>query len=411
MAFDQIFTVLKSAAGGLAALSSEGSKLLSQINAIEATAADASNNQAKYDPGDKSEPMPDLWKTIEPVFRLHDDVQKWLMENEELFKVPYLSEAVENIGKCMDALVYKFLAVILEPSLQETRNAVRAARDQAQAMGNQSDIWGNDSKDSNPSHSDIAKDHFSNVLNQPAGLVATVITNWTTRMVVRCWDEKNQDADDMINHILTILHHPAFAGEKKNDPQRYMYSAIETWWATHSDEQRIDLQKKLSKDSAKLYYEQHDHTIQASDFRGSGKKRYQKGFVFPGSHPDYKKLEKQSLSGKAIELIVDVSNQLNEAGQAVIDGAVEVIDVVGDAANGAVDTVGNTANDVADALGNAANDAVDTVGDAANTVGRGIEDGANAVGEAAVDAGNFAADTATKVVNTVNDAMPWNWSW
>ena len=135
MAFDQIFTVLKAAAGALATLSSEGYKIWSQISAIEATAADASNNQAKYDPADKSEPMHDLWKTIEPVFRLHDDVQKWLMENEELFKIPYLSDAAENIGTYMNALVYKFLATLLEPSLQATRNAVKAARDAAQAAG------------------------------------------------------------------------------------------------------------------------------------------------------------------------------------------------------------------------------------------------------------------------------------
>jgi len=219
----------------LAALTSEGAKIPSQISAIERTAADASNNQAKYDPTDESEPLPDLWKTIEPVFKLHDDVQRWLMDNEELFEIPYLSDAVDNIGKYMNALVYKFLAILFEPSVQETRNAVKAARDAAQAAGKQSDIWGNESTDSNPSHSDIAKDHFSNVLNQPAGLVATVITNWTTRMVVRCWDEKQQDADDMINHILSILHHPAFAREK-NDPQRYMFSAVETWWNTHSDQ-------------------------------------------------------------------------------------------------------------------------------------------------------------------------------
>jgi hypothetical protein len=388
MAFDQIFTVLKGAAGGLAALSSEGSKILSQINAIEATAADASNNPAKYDPADKSEPMPDLWKTIEPVFRLHDDVQKWLMENEELFKIPYLSDAVNNIGEYMNALVYKFLATLLEPSLQETRNAVKAARDEAQKAGKQSDIWGDESKDSNPSHSDIAKDHFSNVLNQPAGLVATVITNWTTRMVVRCWDEKDQDADDMINHILTILHHPAFAREK-NDPQKYMFSAVETWWNTHSDQQRSDLRKKLSKDSAKDYYDHHDHTIQASDFRGPNKLCYKHGFEFPGSRPNVNPPPSQSLLGKTKELIVDVSNQLNAAGQAVVDGTVEVVNVVGD-----------TANDV-----------VDAVGDGFNTVGRGIGDGAEAVGGAVIDAGNWVGDTATDVGNTINNAMPWNWSW
>jgi hypothetical protein len=384
MAFDQLFTSLKLAAAPLAKLSCEGSRIYSQISEIEAIAADASNNPPKYDPADKSEPMPDLWRTIEPVLRLHDDVARWFMENENLLKIEVLSEAVDNIGKMLNALVYKFLAVLLEPSLQEARNAVKIARDEAQAAGEKSDIWGDDSTGSNPSHSDIAKDHFSNVLNQPAGLVATVITNWTTRMVVRCWDEPNQDADDMINHILTILHHPAFVRDK-NDPQKYMFLAVETWWTKHSEQQRADLRNKLSKDSAKSYYDHHDHTIQASDFKGPGKDCYKKGFVFPGSKPYYRELDK-SLLGKTKELIVDVSNKLNAAGQAVIDGTVEVVNVVGDAANNVVDAVGDAANDV-----------VDTVGDGLNTVGRGIEDGADAVGGAVADAGNWVGDTAGKI--------------
>jgi hypothetical protein len=388
MAFDEIFTVLKKAAGALAALSSEGSDIRSQIDAIEATAADASDNQAKYDPVNKSKPMPDLWETIEPIFRLHDDVQKWMMQNDDLFKIPYLSDAVENIGNYMNALVYKFLAILLEPSLQETRNAVKAARDAAQVAGKQSDIWGDESTDSNPSHSDIAKDHFSNILNQPAGLVATVITNYATRMVVRCWDEEGIPADEMIDHILTILHHPAFA-QDKNDPQRYMFSAVETWWNAHSDQQRDDLRNKLGKDSAKDYYDHHDHTIQASDFRGPNKLRYQHGFDFPGSRPDIRAPPNESIIGQTADLIIGVSEQLNAAGQAVVDGTVEVVNVVGDATN----TV------------------VDAVGDGFNTAGRGIEDGANAVGGAVVDAGNWVGDTAVDVGNTINNAMPWNWSW
>ncbi|KAK3626240.1 hypothetical protein LTR56_019911 [Elasticomyces elasticus] len=386
MAFDKIFTVLKMTVGVLAALSSEGSKILSQIDAIEATAEDACNSPAKYDPSDQSTPMPDLWKTIEPAFKLHDDVKKWLLENDDLFKVPVLSEAVENISNCMNALVYKFLAVLIEPSLQEVRNAAKAASVAASEAGKQSDIFRDGSKDSNPSHSDIAKDHFSNLLNQPAGLVATVITNWTTRMVVQCWDDKDQSADDMINRILSILHHPAFT-QGKNEPQTYMFHAVETWWNAHSDTQRDDLRFKLSKESAKNYYDHHDHTIQASDFLGSNKLRYPRGFDFLGSRPELLAHPDISLAGKTKELILDVSSKLNEAGQAVVDGTVEVIHVVGDAADVLVDNVG------------AGFDAAE----------REIENGAETVGQSLADAGSWVGDTAEDVVGTIGNAMPWNW--
>ena len=362
--FDQIFTALKIAIEPLAKLSSKAADFSKQIGAIEATAGDASNNPAKYNPSDSSEPMPDLWKTIEPVFKLHDDIQRWFMENEDLFNIPVLTEAVENISNFMEALVYKFLAVLLEPSLQETRNAVKAAADAAQEAGDKSDIFRDGSEDSNPSHSDIAKDHFSNLLNQPAGLVATVITNWTTRMVVRCWDERNLKADEMIDYILTILHHPAFA-RNKNEPQTYMFQAVETWWNAHDESQRATMRVKLSKQSAQKYFEHHDHTIQASDFRGPNKRRYQHGFVFEGSQPELAPPPDKSLLGKTKELIEDASRGLNEAGKAIINGTAEVINVVGDTANRAVDTVD----------------------DGLKAAGRGLEEGAKAVGDEVADIG------------------------
>ena len=396
----------------LAALSSHAANIKKEIDAVQRIAEDASTSPAKYDPADSAEPMPDLWKTIEPVFRLHDNVQKWLMENEELFKFPYLSEAVENIGNYMNALVYKFLAVLLEPSLQETRNAVKAARDEAFKAGQLSDIFQDGSTDSNPSHSDIAKDHFSNLLNQPAGLVATVITNWSVRMVVSCWDDHNQNADDMINHILTILHHPAFPSER-NDPQRYMFEAVENWWNAHSPSQKDQLRKKLSKESAKFYYDHHSHTITASNFRGPNKRQYKQGYEFPGSRPEIVARPSESITAKAQELIQNVSNTLNDAGKAVINGTVEVINVVGDTTNDVGNFVGKTVDDAGNFIGDTANDVGNFVGQTANktvnVVGDTVNDVGNFVGQTANETVNVIGNTANDVGNFVGNIMPWNW--
>ena len=214
--------------------------------------------------------MPDLWKTIQAVFKLHDNVQKWLLENEDMFKIPVLSDAVENIGYFMNALVYKFFTVLIEPSLQETRNAMKGVRHKAFKAGQLLDIFKDGLTGSNLSHSDIAKDHFSNLLNQPAGLVAIVITNWSVRMEVHYWDDHNRSAEDTINHILPILHHPAFPSEW-NDPQRYIFEAFENWWNTHSPSQKDQLSNMLSKESGKSYYDHHSHTITTSNFRGPNK--------------------------------------------------------------------------------------------------------------------------------------------
>lgn len=174
----------------------------------------------------------DLWKAMEPAFALHDHVAKWLLEHEETFKIPYLSKAIEDIGLYIDKFVYKFLALVIEPSIEEMRKAVGAGKEQVlkddEEQGD--DIYKYGSHGSDPSHSIIAKDHFSNVLNPPAGLVATVTTNWTTQQVVHCWDDSSIDGEAIIAEILKILHCPAFAGASSASfIQNTMYEAVGKW--------------------------------------------------------------------------------------------------------------------------------------------------------------------------------------
>jgi hypothetical protein len=192
-------------------------------------------------------------------------------------------------------------------------------------------------------------------------------------MVVRCWDDRTQNADEMIDYIQTILHHPAFTRDK-NELQMYMFQAVETLWNAHEEGQRVTMRDRLSKESARKYFEQHDHTIQASDFRGLNKRRYQHGFVFEGSQPELAPPPDKPLLGKTKELIEDASKGLDDAGRATIDGTAEVINVVGDTAN----------------------IAVDTVGDGLNAAGRGIAEGANAIG-------NEVADVGRKIGNSFGD--------
>ncbi|KAJ9627333.1 hypothetical protein H2203_003795 [Taxawa tesnikishii (nom. ined.)] len=115
-----------------------------------------------------------LWQALEPAFALHDRIARWLLESESSvdLNVPWLSEAMDNIHKYIDEFVYQYLSRFIQPAIQEMRKAVAAGREQIladeQKLDKEKDIYTDGSINSDPSHSIIAKDHFSNCLNPAA---------------------------------------------------------------------------------------------------------------------------------------------------------------------------------------------------------------------------------------------------
>ena len=234
-----------------------------------------------------------LWQTIEPIFYLHDSIKKWIQDRSEQNDAePLTEESSTQLGKYTDQLVFKYLSLMIESSIMQLRNALKAAKERVDAEAAKStsaEVYQN-GDGSDPSHSDISKDHFSNVLNQPAGLVSTVTTNWVTQQVVKCWDDSFEDEEESIRQILTILHHPAFPGRKKTPIQKYMFNAVEEWWHHNTVEEKTKIREMLTKESVRN--RQHEnHSLTLRDLEGK-----KKGVaVFPGSRPAIKqKLAKPS---------------------------------------------------------------------------------------------------------------------
>ncbi|KAG5982853.1 hypothetical protein E4U55_001260 [Claviceps digitariae] len=286
MAFDQLFQAIKAAVAAVQNFSSENTALLEQLETVQMIfqkAKDSASSTPEPD-NDGAESVDEvvdaniLWQAVEPIFFIHDRMKKWLTEES------YTSDPLEEnttgtqLGATTNRFVFEFLGLIIESSVKELRNALRAAKvrvDEEAAQSDSAAVYEDGSTASDPSHSDLSKDHFSNVLNPPAGLVATVTTNWTTQQVVKCWDDPNLRADDTIRKILTILHHPAFP-KKRTQIQKYMFDTVEKWWKGMSDEERAVLRTKLTKESIKVRGHE-DHKLTMQDIQG--KKRG------PGSFP------------------------------------------------------------------------------------------------------------------------------
>lgn len=266
-----------------------------------------------------------LWQAIEPIFYIHDRVAKWLNSGDDEMddddeSVHSVESTTNKLGEYSDELAFKFIGLLVETSAKEWRDAVRAARekvDNEAAQSTSAEVYQEGSTTSDPSHSDLSKDHYSHVLNRPAGLLATVTTNWTTQQVVHCWDDDEVSADDTINAILTVLHHPQFVTEP-TEIQKYMFQAIEAWWAAHTDKQKDKLRDHLSKSSCqKRGHEDHHMTIK--DFEGQSRGHAE----FPGSRPHIEKPPKPQpvLDSIKAEVWEDFNKAMALAQESMVDPA------------------------------------------------------------------------------------------
>lgn len=284
MAFDQLFHLIRNGIEQLSKIQPDLDPLLSQLQAVGEIF-----NKYSPDSDGSSSPKSDesvmdaslLWQAIEPVLYLHDRISKYLQDGREDAEESSEDISHGQLEEYTNQLVFKYMAVMVESSVRELRNAVKAARDRVDeeaAKADSAQVY-LDGPASNPSHSDLSKDHFGNVLNQPAGLVATITTNFTTQAVVKCWDEPHLDADETISEILTILHHPAFP-EKKTPIQQYMFEAVRLWWRARPEQEQTRLRAKLTKEA--VQQRQHeDHTLTLKDLEG----RYAGPASFPGAWP------------------------------------------------------------------------------------------------------------------------------
>ncbi|KAG8671996.1 hypothetical protein FPOAC2_05361 [Fusarium poae] len=289
IAFQHLYDILRAAIEALSKLASNTTihdPILQQLESVGVLFQKAEESKKASTTAESSLDANNLWQTIEPIFYLHDRIKKWIQERTETHDDEPLSEdSGTQLGKYTDQLVFKYLSLMIESSIMQLRNALKAAKERVDAEAAKStsaEVY-LDGEGSDPSHSDISKDHFSNVLNQPAGLVSTVTTNWTTQQVVKCWDDPFRDEEEAIRQILTIMHHPAFPGRHKTPIQKYMFTAVEEWWNHNTASEKETIRGMLTKESVRN--RQHEnHALTLKDLEGK-----RKGVAeFPGSRPKIK---------------------------------------------------------------------------------------------------------------------------
>ncbi|KIV95756.1 hypothetical protein PV10_03372 [Exophiala mesophila] len=192
----------------------------------------------------------DVQKQIYPIIQWHDEVMQSITRTVE--KIPILPDLIERLQEEVNKYVFSLLAPYLIPVINQIKNELNTGSSEIiKASADKQHIVFNDDDSTDPTHSMLSKDHFSNVLNEPAGRVAQATVAWVVPQIVAAWDDKNVDVQRTLDRIVAgVLHHPAlrdYGKDGASDGRRIMFSVVEEWWNEKSDREKGGLRDQLSR--------------------------------------------------------------------------------------------------------------------------------------------------------------------
>lgn len=137
------------------------------------TSISKSATQKPADWGKLNETPGLLWEQLQPIFRVRDKIVRWVYDH---LVVDAVANAIAKISTAIDKLVYMVIGVFLSPVLkdislalaQQAENLLIKDQEVRLRQGEQS-IFEDTSNSTDPTHSQLCKDHYDHPLNELAG--------------------------------------------------------------------------------------------------------------------------------------------------------------------------------------------------------------------------------------------------
>ncbi|KAF2169412.1 hypothetical protein M409DRAFT_65085 [Zasmidium cellare ATCC 36951] len=193
----------------------------------------------------------EISKQIYPILEFHDNIMKSI--SEAIDKIPVLPDLIEELQNQVSLFVFSLLAPFIVPVISQVKNELRTGSSEIiQSSRDKQMVVFNDDRSTDPTHSMLSKDHFTNVLNEPAGKVGCAVLRWVVPQIVAAWDDERIDirrTNDRIIH--GVMHHPAqreYGDDGARDGRMAMFRVVEQWWGEMDDRVRDVLRDKLSRD-------------------------------------------------------------------------------------------------------------------------------------------------------------------
>ncbi|KAJ5102059.1 hypothetical protein NUU61_004281 [Penicillium alfredii] len=170
---------------------------------------------------------------IYPILAFRDKVVRKL--NSIIEKIPGLEAVMEKISETLTVFIMSLLAPFIRPLINAASKSLQTGSSGViDASGkHQYEPW-TDPTCTDPTHSLLSKDHFANILNEPAGQVASAIVRYAAPRVLYAWQHPNVPEHEVLEDCMRIFHHPALR-DMRNEAHRTMFEAVESWVHARSD--------------------------------------------------------------------------------------------------------------------------------------------------------------------------------
>lgn len=217
-----------------------------------AQAAQMANTQiSPREPEEWANYISDCQKQIYPILEWHDEIMKTITETID--QIPVLPELIEQIQDQINVFVFSLLAPFVLPIIRQVKAELSTGSAEIiKSSEEQQHIVFNDDNCSDPTHSMLSKDHFSNILNEPAGKVASQVLKWVVPQLIQAWDDESVDIRRLNDRIIhAVFHHPAQRGQGDDgvaEGRRLMFKVVENWWNEKSEREKSGTRDQLSRD-------------------------------------------------------------------------------------------------------------------------------------------------------------------
>ncbi|PHH68503.1 hypothetical protein CDD80_7468 [Ophiocordyceps camponoti-rufipedis] len=231
-----------------------GKKQTEKIDEIQSNASTAQMQGMSVSPRQPEEftaYVAQVYAQVMPAIEFHDDIMKAITGAVE--NIPVLPKVIEQLEEQLSKFVFSIMAPFVVPLIQQIKNELRTGSDEiVQSSQQEQHIVFEDDRCSDPTHSMLSKDHFSNILNEIAGRTAAKMLHWVVPQLMEAIDDDGVDVNRLLNRIIYgVMHHPA-QREMGNDgvaeARQLIYGCVQEWWGEMDDSQRDDYRQKLTRE-------------------------------------------------------------------------------------------------------------------------------------------------------------------
>ncbi|KAL0474327.1 heterokaryon incompatibility protein Het-C domain-containing protein [Neurospora intermedia] len=238
-----------------------------KIDEIQENAANSQLENMSVSPREPEEftvYVQQVYRQVMPVIEFHDDLLQTISKAIE--KIPVLPKIIEQLEEQLSLFVFQIIAPVIIPLIDQVKNELATGSTEIiNSSKNEQLVVFDDDNCTDPTHSMLAKDHFSNILNEVAGRTASKVVSWVVPQLMDAWDDDSVDVDRLLNRIIYgILHHPAqrdMGEDGAQEGRQMMFSSVEEWWNDLGEDAREEYRQKLSRDGV-LNGENHKEGIQ-----------------------------------------------------------------------------------------------------------------------------------------------------